>query len=156
MGSLVLVIVLSLHMGRIIGPSHLLSLRGIHLPSGASDVIWSGNIKWSATNQISPCRCTWRPLVKMCWRRWSEADVGPSGERERKPLRLSASVSFQGPQCEKQGRAWDRYQRRLSFNSRLGLCGLYALLSARTVMPNITGCHTLGRLIIASWICLDI
>lgn len=68
-------------MGRIIGPSHLLSLRGIHLPSGASDVIWSGNIKWSATNQINPCRCTWRPLVKMCWRRWSEADVGPSKGR---------------------------------------------------------------------------
>lgn len=36
------------------------------------------------------------------------------------------------------------------------LGGLYVLLSARTVMPNITGCHTLGRLIIASWICLDI
>lgn len=58
-------------MARIIGPSHLLSLRGIHLPSGVSDVIWSGSIKWSATNQISPCRCTWWPLVKVKWSgRW--------------------------------------------------------------------------------------
>lgn len=84
----------SLHMGRIIGPYHLLSLRGFHLPSGASDVIWSGSIKWSGTNQISPCRCTWQPLVKMCWRRWSEADGGASGQRERKPLCHSASLTF--------------------------------------------------------------
>jgi len=106
MGSLVLVTVLSLHMGRIIGPSHLLTLRGFHLPSGVSDVIWSGSIKWSGTNQISPCRCTWRPLVKMCWRRWSEADGGASGERERKPLCHSSSLTFFHSQCEKQSLAW--------------------------------------------------
>lgn len=156
MGSLVLVIVLSLHMGRIIGPSHLLSLRGFHLPSGASDVIWSGSIKWSGTNQISPCRCTWRPLVKMCWRRRSEADGGASGER--KPLCHSASLTFFKVLSVKNKAVLEINIKDVclltqDWHARWSLC---SFVSTHCHAKHHWLPHSLGRLIIASWICLDI
>lgn len=130
----------SLHMGRIIGSSHLLSLRGFDLPSGASDVIWSGSIKWSASNQISPHRCTWRSLVKMCWRRWSEAGGGASGERERKPLHLSFFLCKKTRLCLRSISKTSGFQLMTAM-----LGGLYFLLSgAQQSQTSLAA--TVGRL----------